>query len=87
MDREASVLRAEMNQTRAELDRKITRLQARVSDLTPQRLSERYLPEYFVDQAIGALLTIVGLKMAWSQYRWHHDRRRRLRSELSAGWS
>jgi hypothetical protein len=29
MDREAAVIRAEMSQTRAELDRKISRLEAR----------------------------------------------------------
>ena len=69
MDREAAVIRAEMSRTRAELDQKLTRLQDRVTDLTPRRLSERYLPEYFVDRVAGGLLTIVGLKMAWSRYR------------------
>jgi len=69
MDREAAVIRAEMSRTRAELDQKLTRLQDKVTDLSPRRLSQRYLPEYFIDQAAGALLTIVGLKMAWSRYR------------------
>jgi hypothetical protein len=69
MDREAAVIRAEMSRTRAELDQKLLRLQDKVSDLTPRRLSERYLPEYFVDRVAGGLLTIVGLKMAWSRYR------------------
>jgi hypothetical protein len=58
-----------MSRTRAELDQKLLRLQDKVSDLTPRRLSERYLPEYFVDRVAGGLLTIVGLKMAWSRYR------------------
>jgi hypothetical protein len=84
MDREAAVLRAEMSHTRAELDQKLALLQERVSELSPQRLSERYLPEYFVDRAIGGILMVVGLKMAWSQYRWHHNRRARVRSQLSA---
>ena len=68
MDREAAVIRAEMSRTRAELDQKLLRLQDKVSDLTPRRLSERYLPEYFVDRVAGGLLTLVGLKMAWSRY-------------------
>ena len=69
MDREAAVIRAEMSRTRAELDQKLLRLQDKVSDLTPRRLSERYLPEYFMDRVAGGLLTVVGLKMAWSRYR------------------
>jgi hypothetical protein len=54
-----------MSRTRAELDQKLSRLQDKVTDLTPRRLSERYLPEYFVDRVAGGLLTVVGLKMAW----------------------
>ena len=84
MDREAAVLRAEMSHTRAELDQKLALLQERVSELSPQRLSERYLPEYFVDRVIGGILMVVGLKMAWSQYRWHHHRRARVRHQLTA---
>ena len=67
MDREAAVLRAEMSRTRAELDEKLSALHTRVSDLTPRRLTERYLPEYFFDRVVGGILTVVGLKMAWSQ--------------------
>ena len=77
MDREAAVLRAEMSRTRAELDDKLTALHAKVSDLTPRRLTERYMPEYFVDRVVGGILTIVGLKMAWSQYRQLKHRRER----------
>ena len=84
MDREAAVLRAEMSRTRAELDQKLALLQARVSEMTPQKLSERYVPEYFVDRLIGGVLTLVGLKMAWSQYRWHHRHREHVRAQLSA---
>ena len=69
MDREAAVLRAEMSRTRAELDRKIGLLETRARELTPRRLSERYLPEYLWERVIGGVLTIVGLRMAWSQYR------------------
>ena len=90
MDREAAVLRAEMSQTRAELDRKLTLLESRVGEMKPQRLAERYLPEYFVDQMIGGVLTAIGLKMAWSRYRSRQKRhRQQLRGELAAyqGWS
>jgi hypothetical protein len=86
MDREAAVLRAEMSRTRAELDDKLARLQARVSELTPQRLSERYVPDYFVDRVIGGVLTLVGLKMAYSMYRKRADRRERMRGALAPGW-
>jgi hypothetical protein len=73
-----------MSRTRAELDQKLTLLQERVSDMTPQRLSERYMPEYFVDRLIGGVLTLMGLKMAWSQYRWYNNHRERLRSQVTA---
>jgi hypothetical protein len=86
MDREAAVLRAEMSRTRAELDDKLARLQARVSELTPQRLTERYVPDYFVERVIGGVLTLVGLKMAWSMYRKRADRRERMRATLTPGW-
>ena len=86
MDREAAVLRAEMSRTREELDDKLARLQARVSELTPQRLTVRYVPDYFIDRVIGGVLTVVGLKMAWSQYRHRGDRRLRMRSALAASW-
>ena len=86
MDREAAVLRAEMSRTRAELDDKLARLQARVSELTPQRLTERYVPDYFVDRVIGGVLTLVGLKMAYSMYRKRADRRERMRAALTPSW-
>jgi hypothetical protein len=84
MDREAAVLRAEMSQTRAELDHKLSLLQTRVSEMTPQKLTQRYMPDYFVDRLVGGVLTVIGLRMAWSQYRRHHNRRERLRGRLSA---
>jgi hypothetical protein len=87
MDREAAVLRAEMSRTRAELDDKLVRLQARVSELTPQRLTERYVPDYLVDRVIGGVLTAVGLRMAWSMYRQRRNRRERLRGALAPHWS
>ena len=84
MDSEAAVIRAEMNQTRAELDRKIGLLEARARALTPRELSERYLPDYFAERVMGAVLTAVGLKMAWSRWRSNHDRRRRVRAAVES---
>jgi len=69
MDREAAVIRAEMSQTRAQIDRKITLLETRAKALTPRQLTQRYLPEYFVDRVIGGILTLVGLRLAWRMSR------------------
>ena len=85
MDREAAVLRAEMSRTRAELDQKLSALQAKVHDLTPRRLSQRYLPDYFGDRMVGAILTLVGMKMAWSRYR-AMKQRREIRERLLGGY-
>ena len=69
MDREAAVLRAEMSRTREQLDEKLSLLRGKVNDLTPRRVAQRYVPEYFADRALGGVLTLIGLKMAWSRYR------------------
>ena len=84
MDREAAVLRAEMSRTREELDQKLSMLQAKVSDLTPRRLTQRYLPEYFVDRVVGGMLMLAGLRMAWTRYRVLKHRRERRQRELAA---
>ena len=81
MDREATVLRAEMSRTRAELDHKLSMLQARVSDLTPRRVAQRYVQDYSVDRFVGGMLTLIGLKMAWTRYRELKHRRERLQRE------
>ena len=69
MDREAAVLRAEMSRTREQLDEKLSLLRGKVNDLTPRSVAQRYVPEYFADRALGGVLTLIGLKMAWSRYR------------------
>ena len=66
MDREPAIIRAEMNQTRAELGRKIGLLEARARELTPARLSAQYVPDYMLERTIGAVLTLIGVRMAWS---------------------
>ena len=82
MDREAAVIRAEMTQARASLDRTLTELQSRVRGLTPRRYVRRVMPEYFLDRVVGGILTSVGVMMAWKQYRANGVRRKRVRAAL-----
>ena len=84
MDREAAVIRAEMSQTRAELDRKIARLEDRAREMNPKRYWERHRPDYLLDRAIGGLLAFVGVSMAIGQLRRHRRRRARVRAELAS---
>ena len=86
MDREAAVIRAEMSHTRAELDRKISRLEAKAREMTPRELSRRYVPEYFTDRVIGGILTLVGLRLAWGMHR-QRVRRRRMLQAAMGGYS
>jgi len=69
-----------MSHTRAELDRKLTLLEARAREMTPRQLTQRYVPEYFVDRVIGGVLTLMGMKMAWGMYRKRQDQRERIRT-------
>ena len=82
MDREAAVIRAEMSLTRAELGRKITQLETRAKALTSRGITQRYLPEYFVDQLIGGILTLVGIRLAWAMHRRRARRRERIRAAM-----
>jgi len=71
-----------MSQTRAELDRKLVALEHRAQELTPRAVAKRYMPEYAVEYAIGSVLTLVGLRMAFGLYR--SGRRRTRRSQLQS---
>ena len=84
MDREAAVIRSEMSQTRADLDRKLTALEARAHEMTPRRVVERNMPDYFWETAIGSVLTLTGLKMAWNRYRHHARRRHQVRTAVAS---
>ena len=84
MDREAAVLRAEMSRTREELDRKITLLETRAREMTPRALSQRYMGDYVWERVIGSVLTLVGMRMAWSRYRHLQHRRERVRGAMAA---
>jgi hypothetical protein len=84
MDREAAVIRSEMTQTRAELDRKIARLEVRARELTPRAVAERHMPEYLWERVIGGALTLIGLRMAWGMYRRRRDHRAHVRQAATA---
>ena len=88
MDSEAAVIKSEMMRTRADLDRKIAELEIRARNLTPRRYAQRHFPDHALDRAIGGVLTLVGLRMAWKQLRHRTGRREQLRSEVVAhgGW-
>ena len=80
MDREAAVIRSEMSQTRADLDRKLSALEARAHELRPTTYVRKHMPEYFWERAIGSVLTLIGAKMAWGMYRNRTHRRQRVRA-------
>jgi hypothetical protein len=69
MDREAAVIRSEMSQTRADLDRKLSQLEARAKEMSPRAYARRHMPEYPWERAIGGALLAVGGWMAWRRYR------------------
>jgi hypothetical protein len=87
MDREAAVIRAEITQTKAELDYKISQLQRKTKDMTPRSVVSRMMPERTLDYALGGVLTVVGARLAWGRYRAIRNRRERLRAELDAAGS
>ena len=79
MDSEAADIRSEMTRTRAEKDRKLTLLEERARELMQPRQLARQLPEFFLDRAIGGMLTLIGLKMTLGNVR-RIRRRRRVRT-------
>jgi hypothetical protein len=87
MDRKAAVIRAEMSQTRAALDHKLTLLEAHARQFNPRKYVRRYVPEYLLDRAIGGILTLVGLRLTLRQlkhYRASRNRRARFQAALVA---
>ena len=79
MDSEAAVIRAEMSRTRAQLDRNLTLLEERARDMVSPRSWDQYLPEFFYDRALGATLTVIGLRMALGNARRLSRQRRQRR--------
>ena len=84
MDREAAVIRSEMSQTRADLDRKLSALEARAHEMSPRQIVRNHVPEYFWERAIGSVLTLVGAKIAWGMYRNRSRRRQQVRTAAVA---
>jgi hypothetical protein len=84
MAEETAFIREEMNQTRADLDWKLSRLEARARQLRPKAVAQRYLPDYAVDRAIGAVLTLIGTRMAWSTWRNRVNRRARIQAAFAS---
>ena len=82
MDREAAVIRAEMSQTRAQLDQKISLLEARAREFSPRRYARDHMPEYLAERVIGSALALFGLVMLVKQLRSRGDRRARVHQAL-----
>lgn len=83
MDSEAAVIRSEMTQTRAELDRKLSLLAARTQEYTPRAVAKRHMPDYLAERVIGSVLTATGLLMALRQVRHRRARRARMQAAFS----
>ena len=84
MDREAVVIRAEMSETRAQLDRKIALLEERARNFSPKRYARDHMPEYFIDRVVGAFLTVIGMRLALRQIRAARNHRARVRAALES---
>ena len=85
MDREAAVIKSEMSQTRAQLDRKIALLEERARELRPSAVAQRHLPDFLLERAIGGVLTLIGMRMAWSLFKKRsYARRREVREAVTA---
>jgi hypothetical protein len=67
MDREAALIRSEISQTRADLDRKLSRLEARARELTPRRAAVRVVYDRRFEQIAGAFLLCLGALFAWKR--------------------
>ena len=83
MDRTAAVIRTEMSQTRASLDRKLTLLESKAREYSPRQLSDRYVPDYLAERVIGGVLMLVGLRMAWGMYRKRRNHREHVRMMMA----
>jgi hypothetical protein len=84
MDREAAVIRAEMSQTRAQLDQKIALLEVKAREFSPKRYARNHMPEYFIDRVIGGVLTLVGVKMVLSRIKARRNHRAQVHDALAA---
>jgi len=65
MVRKADLIRSEIDQTRSDLDRKLSRLEARAREMTPRRYAHRFVRERAFEQVVGGSLVLAGAFMAW----------------------
>jgi hypothetical protein len=57
-----------MSQTRAALDRKLSRLTVQAREMSPRRVARRLMPDYLWERVIGSTLFVVGSVMAWRRW-------------------
>lgn len=69
MVREADLIRSEIDQTRTDLDQKLSKLEARAREMTPRRYAQRFVRERAFEQVVGSTLVAAGALMAWRGYR------------------
>jgi hypothetical protein len=69
MVREADLIRSEIDQTRTDLDEKLSKLAARAREMTPGRYAHRFVRERAFEQVVGSTLVAAGALMAWRAYR------------------
>ena len=65
MEREADLIRSDISRTRANLDRKLSQLEARARELTPRRYARRIVRERIFEQVVGSALMCAGALLAW----------------------
>jgi len=73
-----------MSRTRAGLDQKLTLLEERARELSPGRYLREHTPEHLLDRAIGGFLLLIGMRMAWSQWRTRQMRSSRVHTALAS---
>ena len=69
MVREADLIRSEIDQTRMDLDQKLSRLEARAREMSPRRYAQRFVRQRAFEQLVGSALMAAGALMAWRAYR------------------
>ncbi|MGH9253448.1 MAG: hypothetical protein ACRD3C_02640 [Vicinamibacterales bacterium] len=69
MDREVDLIRSEIDETRANLEQKLSLLEARAREMTPRRLTRRLVHKREFEQVVGGTLVLAGALMAWRTYR------------------
>ncbi len=64
MDREADVIRSDISHTRADLDRKLTKLETLAREMAPRNYARRFVRERRFEQILGSALMLAGGMLA-----------------------